>query len=145
MANMFTNYENGTQFKQSRPHFCEASKKDSKIITNIKGDFIGVRVNKSNPLQLYFHLENTTYDILGELLPGSTKFEILTTTGKSIVTKDYITAEILDQYSGDLSVYLSQDELIDLKKETYAMKVTLTTASTQYEVFAEKDGYLIVR
>jgi hypothetical protein len=32
-----------------------------------------------------------------------------------------------------------------LKKETYNMRVTLKTTKNTYEVFAEKDGYLIVR
>ena len=32
-----------------------------------------------------------------------------------------------------------------LKKETYTMRVILKTAETDYLVFAEKDGYLVIR
>ena len=78
-------------------------------------------------------------------MPGTTTFEILTTTHKSIFSKEYVTAEILDQFTGDLYIFLTVDEMKELKKETYTMKVTLKTADTAYEVFAENDGYLIVR
>jgi DnaJ-class molecular chaperone len=80
-----------------------------------------------------------------EIMPGTTTFEVLTTTHKSIFSKDYATAEILDQFTGDLYIFLTVDEMKNFKKETYTMKVTLKTADAAYEVFAENDGYLIVR
>jgi hypothetical protein len=82
---------------------------------------------------------------VAEIIQGTTVFEILTTTHKSILSVEYLTAEILNQTTNDLFVSLSQAEMETLKKETYNMRVTLKTAENTYEVFAEKDGYLIVR
>ena len=84
-------------------------------------------------------------DSLATIVQGGTLFEVLTTTGKVLVKREYITAEILDQYTYDLCVTLTQEEMKNLKKETYVMRVTLKTAIAEYKVFAEKDGYLIVR
>lgn len=149
MANMFTNYDNNVKSLPCGPHFHREPQKDAKIITNIKGEMIGVQVNHANPLQLYFHLEDieglNSGDSLATIVQGGTLFEVLTTTGKVLVKREYITAEILDQYTYDLCVTLTQEEMKNLKKETYAMRVTLKTAIAEYKVFAEKDGYLIVR
>jgi hypothetical protein len=149
MANMFTNYDNDVKSLPCEPCFHHIPLKDSRIITNIKGEMIGVQVNHASPLQLYFHLENieglNSEDSFATVLQGSTLFEVLTTTGKVLVKREYMTAEILDQYTYDLYVTLTQEEMKMLKKETYAMRVTLKTANSEYEVFAEKDGYLIVR
>ena len=145
MANMFTNYDNDVK---SVPCFTPPpleSQKGTKLIRNIKGETIGVQVDRANDLQLYFHLEDVCDVEIEEILPGTTIFEILTTTHKSIFSKECVTAEILDQFTRDLYIFLTVDELKDLKKETYTMKVTLKTANTDYEVFAENDGYLIVR
>jgi hypothetical protein len=54
-------------------------------------------------------------------------------------------SEILDQYTYDLGISLTSDEMKSLKKETYNMKVTLKTSTANYIVFAEKDGYLVIR
>ena len=150
MANMFTSYENN-QIKNipCEPFFPQEPKKGTKLITNVMGKVLGVQVEQANPLQLYFHLENlvelNTEEAWVELLQGTTVFEILTTTDKSVLSKEYQTVEILDQYTNDLYIALPREEMKKLKKETYAMKVILKTATTEYEVFAKKDGYLIVR
>jgi hypothetical protein len=44
-----------------------------------------------------------------------------------------------------LCVFLTTEELKPLKKETYNMRVTLKTTENEYVVFAEKDGYLVIR
>jgi hypothetical protein len=54
-------------------------------------------------------------------------------------------SEILDQYTNDLCISLTPDEMKPLKKETYNMKVTLKTSTETFVVFAEKDGYLVIR
>lgn len=149
MSNMFTNYNNQSNKAQCRPCFHHEPKKGAKLITNIKGDVLGVQVEHLSPLQLYFHLENfneiSTTEALNDILYGVTLFEILTTTGKNIVTWEYSTVDILDQFTNDLYISLPQEEMKKLKKETYNMKLTLKTTNFEYEVFAEKDGYLIVR
>ena len=145
MANMFTNYDNDIK---SMPCFVPPPfepQKGTRLIRNVKGETIGVQVDRANDLQLYFHLEDVCGVEIEEVMPGMTTFEILTTTHKNIISKDYTTAEILDQFTGDLYIFLTVDEMKELKKETYTMKVTLKTADTAYEVFAENDGYLIVR
>ena len=79
------------------------------------------------------------------LIQGTTVFEILTTTHKIAVEHEYQTAEILDQNTNDLYIFLSQEEMKNLKKEMYNMRVTLKTASAEYVLFKEKDGYLVIR
>jgi hypothetical protein len=145
MVNMFTNYENDQKKQLCEAYLHPTTQKEPKIITNIKGDILGVQIEHSNPLRLYFHLEDICEVEVAEIIQGTTVFEILTTTHKSILSVEYLTAEILNQTTNDLFVSLSQAEMETLKKETYNMRVTLKTAENTYEVFAEKDGYLIVR
>jgi hypothetical protein len=142
---MFTNYESGAVNQICEPDFQPEPQKGPKIVTNIKGEAIGVQIEHMSPLHLYFHLENFGDIELDEFLQGKTLFEILTTTHKSVITREYPTAEILNQYTNDLFITLSQTEVQTLKKETYNMRVTLKTDDADYQVFAEKDGYLIVR
>ena len=145
MSNMFTSYETDTRNTSCRPHFVSEPKNGPKMITNIKGDVLGVQIDYALPLQLYFHLENICEVELNELLSGTTLFEILTTTHKSLVSREFLTSEILNQDTSDLCISLTVEEMELLKKETYNMKVTLKTATQSFVVFAEKDGYLVIR
>lgn len=143
MSSMFTNYE--TPRYKSCPPCAAADPKGAKLLTNIKGKVLGVQVDYNAPLQLYFHLKNVWEVEFEELLAGTALFEVLTTTHKVLVSREYQISEILDKNTNDLWVYLSQEEMKDLKKETYNMRVTLKTAENEYIVFAEKDGYLVLR
>lgn len=145
MSNMFASYETDTRRTSCRPHFVSEPKNGPKMITNIKGDVLGVQIDYASPLQLYFHLENVCEVEIEELLSGSATFEILTTTHKILISREYKISEILDQNSNDLCIFLSQDTMKTLKKETYNMKVTLKTSTETFVVFAEKDGYLVIR
>lgn len=145
MSNMFTNYETATRSTSCRPHFIRKPKKGLKMITNIKGDVLGVQIDYALPLQLYFHLENVCEVDLNELLSGTALFEILTTTHKLLVSREFALSEVLDQHTNDLCISLTATEMKPLKKETYNMRVTLQTSFGNFVVFAEKDGYLIVR
>lgn len=143
MSSMFTNYETPKYKYCPPPPIMDP--KGAKLVTNIKGKVLGVQVAYNTPLQLYFHLENTCEVALEELLAGTALFEILTTTHKVVVSREYQISEILDQNTNDLCIYLAQDEMKSLKKETYNMRVTLKTATAEYIVFAEKDSYLVIR
>lgn len=145
MASMFTNYDNNINSLACGTHFHPSPKKYPKIITNIKGEVLGVQVERSELLQLYFHLEDTYEVDFDEIYNSSALFEVLTTTHKVVISKEFLTAEILNQDTTDLVIYLSKSEMETLKKETYNMRLTLKTTETSYEVFAEKDGYLVVR
>ena len=145
MSNMFTSYETNTRSMSCPPYHVREPKKGTKLITNIKGDVLGVQIDYALPLQLYFHLENVCEVELNELVSGTALFEILTTTHKVLVSKEFQVSEILDQYTNDLYISLTPDEMKPLKKETYNMKVTLQTAAGNFVVFAEKDGYLVIR
>jgi hypothetical protein len=142
---MFTNYETDTRSTSCRPHFVSKPKKGPKMITNIKGDVLGVQIDYALPLQLYFHLENVCEVDLNELLSGTALFEILTTTHKILISREFALSEVLDQQTNDLCISLTATEMKPLKKETYNMRVTLQISSGNFVVFAEKDGYLIVR
>lgn len=145
MSNMFTSYETDTRCTSCRPHFVSEPKNGPKMITNIKGDVLGVQVDYALPLQLYFHLENVCEVELEELLSGTALFEILTTTHKVLVSREFMISEILDQYTNDLYISLTPDEMKPLKKETYNMRVTLKTTNASFVVFDEQNGYLVIR
>jgi hypothetical protein len=145
MVDMFTNYENNIRGLSCDAPCQVEPPKGIKVLQNVKGKVIGVQVEQSNPLQLYFHLEDICDIEVEELMPGMTRFEVLTTTHKVVLSHEYATAEILNQYTGDLYIFLTVEEMKTLKKEAYTMRVILTTAENTYEVFAEKDGYLVVR
>lgn len=145
MSNMFASYETDTRRTSCRPHFVSEPKNGPKMITNIKGDVLGIQIDYASPLQLYFHLENVCEVELNELLSGVVLFEVLTTTHKVLVSHEFLVTDILDQCSNDLCVFLTAEELKPLKKETYNMRVTIKTTENEYVVFAEKDGYLVIR
>ena len=145
MSRMFTSYQTGTNSFFCPPPLVSEPQKGAKVLTNIKGEVLGVQVDYNLPLQLYFHLENVCEVELNELLSGTVLFEILTTTHKVAVSQEYQTADILDQCSNDLCIFLTPEEMKPLKKETYNMRVTIKTAEADYVVFAEKDGYLVIR
>ena len=145
MSNMFTSYETNTKSIPCPPMPVSEPRKGTKMLTNIKGEVLGVQVSYASPLQLYFHLENTHEIEPMELFSGSVLFEILTTTHKTLVSRECLITDVLDQTSNDLCIFLAADELKPLKKETYNMRVTLKTAENDYIVFAEKDGYLVIR
>ena len=145
MSNMFISYETDTKCPSCRPPFVSEPLNGPKMITNIKGDVLGVQIDYASPLQLYFHLENVCEVEIEALLSGTALFEIITTTHKVLVSREFMISEILDQYTNDLYISLTSDELKPLKKETYNMKVTLKTSTETFIVFAEKDGYLVVR
>jgi hypothetical protein len=142
---MFTSYETNTKSIPCSPPSVSEPRKGIKMLTNIKGEVLGVQVEHASPLQLYFHLENIWEVELNELLSGMVLFEILTTTHKVLVSREFAMSDILDQYTNDLYIWLTSDEMKPLKKETYNMRVTLKTTESEYVVFAEKDGYLIIR
>ncbi len=145
MTNMFVSYETESKRTHCPPYFVSKSSKGPKMLTNLKGEMLGAQIEYASPLQLYFHLENICEVDFTELLSGSVTFEILTTTHKILISREYKISEILDQNSNDLCIFLSQDTMKILKKETYNMKVTLKTSTETFVVFAEKDGYLVIR
>ena len=145
MSNMFISYETDAKNIPCHPQHIIESKKDNKLITNVKGETLGVQIDYALPLQLYFHLENVCEVELSELLEGTALFEILTTTHKVLVSREYLISDILDQYTNDLYISLNQEEMQPLKKETYNMRVTLKTLNANFVVFDEKDGYLVIR
>jgi hypothetical protein len=145
MSNMFTSYETNTKSIPCSPPPVSEPRKGIKMLTNIKGEVLGVQVEYASPLQLYFHLENVCEVELNELLSGMVLFEILTTTHKVLVSREFAMSDILDQYTNDLYIWLTPDEMKPLKKETYNMRVTLKTSAEDFVVFAEKDGYLVIR
>ena len=145
MSNMFTNYDNDIKSVAYPPCFRPEPKKGPKLLRNIKGETLGVQIDYASPLQLYFHLENVCDVEIDGYLPGITRFEILTTTHKVLVTQEYKTADILNPFTGDLCIIVPASALQVLKKESYNMRVTLETAETTDTIFAEKDGYLVIR
>lgn len=145
MSKMFINYETNIKNISYSPPSINEAKKGPKMLTNLKGKTLGVQIDYASPLQLYFQLENIGEVGFEELLSGTALFEILTTTHKPLISKEYPIEDILNMYTNDLCIFLSQEELEPLKKETYNMKITLKLAEASYVVFAEEDSYLVIR
>ena len=97
MTNMFVSYETESKRIHCPPYFVSKSSKGPKMLTNLKGEMLGVQIEYASPLQLYFHLENICEVDFNELLSGSATFEILTTTHKILISREYKISEILDQ------------------------------------------------
>jgi hypothetical protein len=153
MSNMFANYRDNVVgnrhcFKAKPTERAESQSSSQTLITNVKGESIGIQVTYALPCDLYFHLEDI-FSIRTEdfeaIVNGTATFEVLTTTHKVVISREALVLDILNKYTNDLCITLSQEEMKQLKRETYTMRLTLKTATMEYPVFAERDGYLVVR
>ena len=146
MANMFTNYDNDIKNGVEMPCFPPIDPKKPQLITNIKGDILGIQVDHTSPCHLCFHLENMwEVEDLTAFSQGCAVFEVLTTTHKVVMSREYALQEIWDQFTNEICIYLSPEDLKELKLEAYNMKITIKTALGEYVIFTEKDGRLIIR
>ena len=147
MSNMFTNYDNPTNIISC--DISQVEKPEVMPIFDIKKRFLGVQVDQGRPFTLYFHLENfnscETAEASSRLISGITKLEILSLTGKSVAKQEYVTVEVLDCTTHDISLVVPQTIVDILKKETYVLRIDLEAEDICCRVFSEKDGYLVVR
>ena len=141
---MFINYDNPNKMVLVKPCFNNVRTAVKPVITK-GGKFLGVQADYGTPFTLYFHLENFSADSLEMLLISSTTLEILSFSGKSLVVKNYATQDIFNQFTRDLHVEVLPEDIKDLKKETYKIKLTLNAEDKVYPLFSEKDGYLTFR
>lgn len=154
MKNMFFNYDNNIDTslynKESNCH-CNHCVKDFSIVTDIKGNFLGINTKFQHPISLYFHLEDfgseylafTGYSLADLVLSSKIVFEIRTLTHKPVITKEFLAQDCFSSSTNDLFIYL--DDIKDLKQESYRMSLKLVWEDETYELFSETDGLLIVR
>lgn len=122
------------------------------LVTNVKGEVIGIQVKKSNPFTLYFNLEDfgsafkTTGMSLADIILTSTiSVELYTLTGVNILNKTYSPFDVFDEYGCYLALDFTPEDLSVLKKESYRLSVKLLFGESQYEIFSQADSLLIVR
>jgi hypothetical protein len=154
MKDMFYNYEHNINKKEYHqpigitvPSYILTGNPNISIITNIKGDEIGVQVNKNVPFSLYFYLhsENCRESIAEDLKDSEITFEILNYTHDIVITKTLSLDECFDQNTNTIKIEVIQEELAKLKREAYRVRLAANWADGCYELYPEMTGLLIVR
>lgn len=143
MKQMFKNYDN----PQTESYLdCECKHIDHNLVQNIKGTVLGIKIKHLNPVNLFFHLNN--FDPMKDseaILSSTVLFEVVTTTGKSILRKELAATDCFIQPANDIVVHITQEEAELLKQESYKLRVFLCWSDGYYKIFSETDGLLIVR
>ena len=156
MKNMFYKYDNKIS-PDSVPHkhhplpVATATPAVS-VVTNVKGDVVGVQIKQSNPFTLYFNLDdfgsvfNTTGMSLADLILSSDIIvDMYSLTGQNVLSKTYSPFEVFDEYGCYLALDFNTEDLSKLKKESYRLSVKLFFGDNSYEIFSPADSVLIVR
>lgn len=147
MSKMFNSYNK--PIEHTLCHQPQLQNQNVKPIIDIQGKFLGVQARHALPFKLYFHLENFTSEenknFISDILAGTAVFELLTLNGKSVLKQEYPVIAVLNQDTNDLEVTISSEEAVQLRRETYVMRVDLVAAAIPYRVYSEKDGYLVIR
>lgn len=158
MKDMFFNYDNKTNVHICPPVDCNCdrvlkSTDAISIVTNIRGEVLGVQVKHSNPFSLYFQLADfgtsflSAEESLADLvLASKIKFELITISGKTIFTKEFSSAETFDELTSSLKLDFTHEESKSFKQEAHKMSVKLFWGdSDYYEIFTPENGLLIIR
>ena len=148
MKDMFFNYDHNINKKEcqeihwyNKPLKNMVGYSDLQVVTNIKGDLIGVSVFKNNPIKLYFYIDGDidgNFDIDDKL--SNITFEII---DKNEEHKVRITKEVICK-NGEIIVYIPAEENI-LEQDIYKLKLTAIIEDEPHTLFAEQDAFLEVR
>ena len=150
MKNMFINYDNPIQQPEEEliscnPIILSTSEKRASLLKNIKGEVIGVGVRYASNFSLEVQLNE--YD--KEYLENSKViFELITLNNKSMPSKEFETASVLDIEKNKLKLYFSEKESAAWNKESYKMSIKLCRENDEndfIEIFTQNDGFLVVR
>lgn len=155
MKSMFYNYDHNITKDFSPPYIpqlpiCEdLASSDTLILRNVLGDVKGVQVRYQIPFTLYFNLEdqsnNACMSLANIVKSSAIEFEILTTTGISVVRKLFSPEEVFNEYTNDLMITLNQADILELKRDVYRVCLKLLWEEAHYTLFGESDGLLVVR
>lgn len=144
MKNMFINYDNPIQQPEEEliscnPIILSTSEKRASLLKNIKGEVIGVGVRHASNFSLEVQLNE--YD--KEYLENSRViFELITLNNKSMPSKEFETASVLDIEKNKLKLNFSEKESAAWNKESYKMSIKLCRENDFIEIY---DGFLVIR
>lgn len=150
MKNMFINYDNPIQqpveeLISCNPIILSTSEKRASLLKNIKDEVIGVEVRHASNFSLEVQLNE--YD--KKYLENSrVRFELITLNNKSMPSKEFETASVLDIEKNKLKLYFSEKESAAWNKESYKMSIKLCKENDEndfIEIFTQNDGFLVVR
>lgn len=154
MKDMFYNYDNNID-KKEYPHpifFPEQvnildSTNNVKLISDIKGNEIGVEVKQNTDFDLYFTLETIDCDCcLDELvLNSSVIFELKNRLHTVMFSKSVQGAEVYCPEINAIKLHFNDNELANLKRESYDIHLMLIWPDGKYELFTDGSGKLILR
>jgi hypothetical protein len=154
MSKMFTNYDSNIELDLDQiPVFSLAPMKpiqslpNTSLLFNTKQEIYGVETKHGAPCDLYFHLDESHGWDLTEFVGNSlVEFRLLTThTHKVILEKVFSGREIFNNQSNDLAIRLTQEDLKQLRQESYNISVRLIQSDGFYNIFSERDGLLVLR
>lgn len=152
MSKMFQNYDNNIDCDLSslepksfpRPIPLQSAPNIS-LLYDLKGRMYGVEVKHHMPFSLYFHLDEMQGQSLVDFVEQSiVEFKLIGQNHKIILVKTFNGSEIFTMGS-DLVIDLNQEDIEELKQETYKMELTLLHDTDSYKLFAESDALLVVR
>ncbi len=153
MKDMFFNYDNDTNISTHCSKSSCHQADTQEIVRDITGKFLGLKIPYKQPTTLYFNIKDLgspylaeNYLTLGEvLLKSKFLFEIQTTNYNTIIRKEYEGINCVDSDTCDCLITLDLEDFESLKQETYRIKLSLIFEDDIYEIFSNRDGFLIIR
>ena len=144
MKNMFINYDNPIQQPEEEliscnPIILSTSEKRASLLKNIKGEVIGVGVRHASNFSLEVQLNECDKEYLEN---SRVIFELITLNNKSMPSKEFETASVLDIEKNKLKLDFSEKESGALNKESYKMSIKLCRENDFIEIY---DGFLVIR
>lgn len=133
MKDMFYKYDNDCKENgQHGPHFPQEETKvlescsNSYIITDIKGNELGVEVKHNNAFTLYFSINGCGYCVDEIFNGGKFLFEILSSTKHDVlISHEYTPGEVMNPDTGDIEIHIDTLESRQLDIDSYRMRLTI--------------------
>lgn len=153
MKDMFYNYDHNINKKEypkldswgGETKMLEGNN-NTYIITDIKGNEIGVEVKRDVGFTLYFTLDGEVEgSSISELVDNSTiLFEIIDRTHEVVLSykPDVVDYDLI---TNTMAIEISAKQASILKLESYRMRLTLNWPDGSYRLVDEDAGLLIVR
>ena len=152
MKNMFINYDNPIQQPEEEliscnPIILSTSEKRASLLKNIKDEVIGVRVRHASNFSLEVQLNECDKAYLEN---SKVIFELITLNNKSMPSKKFETASVLDIEKNKLKLDFSEKDFSEkesaaLNKESYKMSIKLCRENDENDFIEIYDGFLVIR
>ena len=152
MKNMFINYDNPIQQPEEEliscnPIILSTSEKRASLLKNIKDEVIGVGVRHASNFSLEVQLNECDKAYLEN---SKVIFELITLNNKSMPSKKFETASVLDIEKNKLKLDFSEKDFSEkesaaLNKESYKMSIKLCRENDENDFIEIYDGFLVIR